>query len=553
MGTRARRPYLERQHKEIAMTIALYTFATLACLATLGLILLGRSGSRITTGRYGRLARLGRLSARLWSSWAGAKVRRLFASKERRARYDEERRKRDAAAVTETMGQMKGAVMKLGQMLSFVSDSIPAEYQTALESLQASAPPMDFALIRDVAEGEFGKPLERMFARFDEKPLAAASIGQVHRAQLPSGEEVVVKIQYPGVAEAIQADLANVAFLHRIAALFYPAMEPKPIIAELRGRVLEELDYINEAKNQRAFYDLYEGHPFIRIPKVFESHSTARVLTSEYVEGRRYDDIRNSDDETRARFAEALYRFVFGSIIRYGVFNGDPHPGNYLYDDQGRVVFLDYGCVKYFPEPMLRNWLALIEAHIDENPEAFREQIVELGFLEHGSPVTAETIYDYFGYIYRPFKFDEEFEYTSEYSEQTSALMLKPEGPFEKLPKQLNLPADFLFVNRIQWGVVSILTQLNASENWYRIHREFGAGAPASTELGEQNDAYRLEWRNRRDIYAPELLLRSNGIVERSIEVEDSTRLASNATGWSLQEVGGGVCGSDSQRVRWRR
>ena len=144
--------------------------AALATLATLALVLLGRSGRRITTGRYGRLARIGRLSARLWTSSMGAKVRRLFASKERRARYDEERRHRDAKLVTETMGQMKGAVMKLGQIMSFVSDSVPTEYQSALQSLQAAAPPMDFPLIRDVAERELGMPLERAFARFDEEP-----------------------------------------------------------------------------------------------------------------------------------------------------------------------------------------------------------------------------------------------------------------------------------------------------------------------------------------------------------------------------------------------
>src|SRR5262245_14386671 len=156
-------------------------------------LLLGHSRG-IARGRFGRMARLGRLSARLSASWMGARVRRLFAGKARRARLDQESREAAATAVTRTMGEMKGAVMKLGQMMSFVTDSVPAEYRAALQSLQASAPPMDFALLRDVAERELGKPLERAFARFDETPLASASIGQVHRAQLPDGTEVVVKI-----------------------------------------------------------------------------------------------------------------------------------------------------------------------------------------------------------------------------------------------------------------------------------------------------------------------------------------------------------------------
>jgi predicted unusual protein kinase regulating ubiquinone biosynthesis (AarF/ABC1/UbiB family) len=259
-----------------------------------GLLLLGR-GRRIARSRAGRMARVWRMVARLSTSWLGAKIRRLFTPRSKRARYDEERRKRDAEAVTRSMGQMKGAVMKLGQMLSFVSDSIPAEYRTALESLQMQAPPMDFALIRDVAERELGKPLERAFARFDEEPIAAASIGQVHRAVLPTGEDVVVKIQYPGVADAINADLKNVGVLYRMASMFYPALDPKPVVEELRARIGEELDYVKEAENQMAFHELYADHPFIRIPAVFASHSTPGVLTSEFFEGRMFGDILELD------------------------------------------------------------------------------------------------------------------------------------------------------------------------------------------------------------------------------------------------------------------
>jgi predicted unusual protein kinase regulating ubiquinone biosynthesis (AarF/ABC1/UbiB family) len=181
------------------------------------------------------------------ASWLGAKVRRLFAGKEGRRRIDAAQRKANAERLTETMGQMKGVVMKLGQMMSFVSDDLPEEYRVALATLQAEAPPMDFALVRDVIESDLGKPLERAFARFDEKPLAAASIGQVHRARLPSGEEVVVKVQYPGVAEAIRGDLSNFAVLYRMVNLMYPGVESGPIIEELRNHILDELDYRHEA------------------------------------------------------------------------------------------------------------------------------------------------------------------------------------------------------------------------------------------------------------------------------------------------------------------
>jgi predicted unusual protein kinase regulating ubiquinone biosynthesis (AarF/ABC1/UbiB family) len=473
------------------MTTFLVVAAVVVAVALAAFLLLGRSGGGIAQGRFGRMARLGRLSARLSASWAGATVRRLFAGKARRARLDEERRRAAALTVTRTMGEMKGAVMKLGQMMSFVSDSVPAEYRAALQSLQASAPPMDFALIRDVAERELGKPLERAFARFDEKPLAAASIGQVHRAQLPTGEEVVVKIQYPGVDEAIRADLQNVSFLYRAMAMFYPALEPGPVVDELRERLTEELDYTNEACNQMAFHALYDGHPYIRVPRVFPSHSTARVLTSEYVVGRRFDEILEADEATRNRFGEILYRFVFGSIIRHAAFNADPHPGNCLYDAEGRVVVLDFGCVKYFPRPMFENWIELVKAHMEGDHARFRARAVDAGFLKDDSPIAADLLFDYFGYFYESFRSDRVFTYTREYNAESLAMVFAPKGRFEGLTRRINMPRDFTLVNRLTWGVVSILAQLGATANWHRIHREMTHGDAPSTELGQIDASFR--------------------------------------------------------------
>jgi predicted unusual protein kinase regulating ubiquinone biosynthesis (AarF/ABC1/UbiB family) len=470
--------------------IVLYVLLGLMALGLLAFLLLGRT-RRIATGRFGRMARISRLGARLWTSWLGAKLRRLFSTKAGRARYDEARRKRDAEAVTRTMGEMKGAFMKLGQMMSFVTDSVPAEYRAAMASLQASAPPMDLALLRDVAERELGRPLERAFARFDEQPLASASIGQVHRAQLPDGTEVVVKIQYPGVAEAIGADLANVGVLYRMMAMFYPNLDPKPVVEELRGRITEELDYEREARNQMVFCDRYQDHPFIRVPRVIASHSSKRVLTSEFVAGRRFADLLADDPAARSRWGEILWRFVFSSIIEYGVFNGDPHPGNYLVDAQGRVVFLDYGCIKYFPEQMLTDWIALVRSHFAGAPDEFRANAVRLGFLPEDGKVTAATLFEYFGYFYEPFRSDRTFAFTNEYNSASLKMIFKPEGEFTGLQKQLNLPPDFVFVNRIQWGVYSIMAQLGATGNYHKIHREYLYGEPPSTELGRADHSWR--------------------------------------------------------------
>lgn len=471
------------------MRIFLVALVGVAVLGTAAFLLLGRG--RLPGGRMGRLARIGRLWARLSASWLGASIRRLFASKERRARLDEAHRRADAERVAQTMGQMKGAFMKLGQMMSFVTDQIPAEYRVALASLQAAAPPMDFAIVRDVAEHELKKPLERAFARFDEKPLAAASIGQVHRARLPSGEDVVVKIQYPGVADAIRADLANMGMMYRAMALFYPTLEPGPVVEELRGRIMEELDYVNEAKNQRLFHDLYEGHPLVRIPRVIDAYSTPRVITSEYIAGRRFDDVLGLDAEKRKRYAEIIYRFVFGSIIRDRVFNGDPHPGNYLFDDQGRVAFLDFGCVKHFPPEMAKNWQLLVQAHLAGDKSLFRRRAVGLGFFPEGSDLSEELVYDYFAYFYEAIRADREFTFTREYNALSFRQVFAPEGKFAGMQKKMNMPADFVFVNRIQWGVHSILAQLEATANFHRIHREFFFEESPSTELGEIDREYR--------------------------------------------------------------
>jgi predicted unusual protein kinase regulating ubiquinone biosynthesis (AarF/ABC1/UbiB family) len=350
---------------------------------------------------------------------------------------------------------------------------------------------MEFRLLRDVAERELGRPLERAYARFDHKALASASIGQVHRATLPNGEDVVVKIQYPGVADAIRADLANASLLTSMASMLYPNLDPGPVIAELRSRLLEELDYRREARNQQLFAAIYDGHPFIHVPRVISDHSTGLVLTSEYVAGMRFTDILASDEATRQRVAEILYRFVFGSIFRFGVFNGDPHPGNYIYQrESGRMTFVDFGSMKLFPTTMLRHWEGLMKSHLENNHEAFRAEMIALGFIPADSKIETDRLYDWLGTFYEPFHDDREFHFTREFNARVLSVVFKPEGRLAGLEKQLRMPPDFVLVNRIQWGLYSLLGQLGAKANFHRIHRELLYGDPPSTELGREADAH---------------------------------------------------------------
>lgn len=267
---------------------------------------------------------------------------------------------RTAERYAELLGHSKGALMKAGQMLSFVSSSpaVPAEfqaiYQAALTRLRDNAPPMEPELARSVLERELGQRTESAFAEFEWEPLAAAPIGQVHGARLHDGREVAVKIQYPGVADAINADLKNNELLATFLGLMF-GLSPRKISFDIRGagremsaRITEELDYRLEASNQAGFADIYRGHPFIHIPEVIAELCTDRVLTQELVRGKSWGDALSCEQELRDQWAEAIWRFVYATNHRFRLFNADPHPGNYLFHDDGSVSFLDFGCVKWF-------------------------------------------------------------------------------------------------------------------------------------------------------------------------------------------------------------
>lgn len=499
-----------------ALGVILIALAIASATAIALMFVAGRGG-RIPAFGLLRMARLSRLAAGFSTSWFGAKLRRLFASGENKTRIDAAARERNAERLASAMGNMKGAFMKLGQMMSFVTDAMPTEYQTMLKTLQAEAPPLDFPTIRDALESELGKPLERAFAEFEVEPIAAASIGQVHRARLPDGREVAVKVQYPGIARAIKSDLANAGILYRMIGLMYPGLDPKPVVEELRGRIYEELDYLHEAQSQENFRQLYAGHPFFRIPEIVTEYSSARVLTSEFVSGRRFDEIAAEEQSVRNRYSEILYRFVFGTTLRFRAFNGDPHPGNYLFDDEGRIVFLDFGLTKYFPAEMIKPWRSALHAYMEEDKAAFRERLTELSFVTPKTDIAAETLYDYFTYFYDCWRLDRDFTFTDEYNAKSFEMIFKPKGQFEGLQKKLNMPRDFVFVNRIQWGVMSILAKLDATGNWHKIHREYMFGDSPSTAMGEEIAAWREGWNAKMGLGGREIFVSESGLNDEDL------------------------------------
>ena len=310
-------------------------------------------GDDIRRGRLRRVAPLAALSARTAGEAVVVGLRGRQTDAQRTEFYI-----RTAERYAELLGRSKGALMKAGQILSFVSaaPAVPAElqsaYQTALTRLRDDAPPMAGELACVVLERELGRRTESVFAEFDWTPLAAASIGQVHSARLHDGRAVAVKIQYPGAADAIRADLKNSELLSTFLGLIF-GLSPSKSSFDLRGaareigaRITEELDYRLEAANQAEFAEIYREHPFIHVPEVVGELCTERVLVQELVQGKSWSEALASGQELRNRWAEAIYRFTYGTILRCCLFNADPHPGNYLFHEDGGVSFLDFGCVK---------------------------------------------------------------------------------------------------------------------------------------------------------------------------------------------------------------
>src|SRR5438067_5356337 len=294
--------------------------------------------------------------------------------------------------------------MKVGQILSFVHTSAVLEgqygevYRAAFASLQADAEPMEPVLVAAVIESELGRPPEELFAEFSPEPIAAASIGQVHPARLHDGTEVAVKVQYPGVADAMRDDLANTQLLLTFVKIAkgvvpqYRNFDVRAVADEIAERMGEEIDYTTELANQMEFAEHYRGHPFARVPEVFPELSSDRVLTMEMVHGRRWAAIGDVDQELLDRWGEAIHRFWFGSIARFGMFNADPHPGNYLFHDDGTVTFLDFGCVKRLSPVAQRGFWDMPAAAIDNDAERLLRVFAEQGFIRADDPPPAEEL-----------------------------------------------------------------------------------------------------------------------------------------------------------------
>jgi predicted unusual protein kinase regulating ubiquinone biosynthesis (AarF/ABC1/UbiB family) len=444
-------------------------------------------------GRKARNAAVAGVGAKTGGAYAVHRARRAFASVERRAELDQAFELKTAESITEALGNMKGAMMKLGQMASYLDQGMPEHVREALAELQANAPPMSAALAAQVVERELGAPPGEVFEEWDETPIASASIGQVHRAITRDGRAVAVKVQYPGVADAIRTDLDNAGLLFGAMGMMFPGLEPGPLVAELRERLVEELDYRLEADNQQLFADYYRDHPFIHVPDVVAELSTGTVLTTELAEGVRFEVMETWDQAERDLAAEAIFRFVFVSLYRLHAFNGDPHPGNYLFQPGGRVTFLDFGLVKRFSGEEIQVLESMIQAMVlDRDIARYRAILERIGMLRAGLEFTDAEVEGYFGHFYDFVLRDEVATITPEYASETVRRFFDTSGSYAPIMKAANVPPSFVIIQRINLGLYAIFGQIRATANWRRISEEIWpiVGGPPSTDLGREHAAW---------------------------------------------------------------
>jgi predicted unusual protein kinase regulating ubiquinone biosynthesis (AarF/ABC1/UbiB family) len=378
------------------------------------------------------------------------------------------------AKIVGSLGELKGIAMKAGQILSYVDVALPEELRMALSVLQTHAQPMPTEQVRRILQVELGARAHELLATLEEKPIAAASIGQVHRARLADGTQVAVKVQYPEIDRAIEADFGPAAAGTRLASLFSPGAKVDSLVREARERFLEECDYLHEAHCQRRFAGLLEGHPVLRVPAVHEAFCTRRVLTTAFMEGEGLEVflMRNPSPEVRDRLGQALFEFYVGALFRHQLYNCDPHPGNYLFQAEGTVGVLDYGCTREFEPAFVRKLAALTRAVHRDTREALHASFVELGLVREGQRYDFETARGLVRAFYGPMLRDE-----VQGIDLGEARGMRQVLDSKRHLMKLTLPGEFLFLFRIRFGLMSVLARLGARANWYRLEEEYVAAA----------------------------------------------------------------------------
>ncbi|MBK6685078.1 MAG: AarF/ABC1/UbiB kinase family protein [Deltaproteobacteria bacterium] len=415
---------------------------------------LSGEAERLKTGRLGRAMELSKLAVKGGGKMLAAKAKGAVGGETSGAGMEL------ALEMLETFSQMRGLTMKLGQMLSYLDDALPPEARKVLTLLQRDAPPMALSEVEAVLQQELGEK-RALLLDLEDKPIGAASIGQVHRGRLADGTMVAVKVQYPGIDQAMQADLKNARIIGLMKGMLFFRTDAEAILRELEERFLDECNYLKEAEYQEAYRQRFVGHPHIVVPKVHRELSTRRVLVTTYYPGKSFYQWLegNPDEAARNLVTRLFYRFYIGAFYLDGLFNCDPHPGNYLFMENGQVVFLDYGCARRYPSERLVEWVALCRATFEDDRPALHRLAVQMGFVAPETNYDKEAFRDLMRYLYLPYLTEGPYHFAAHGPQDTFRLMFTENPNLFKL----NMPSDAVFLNRIGFGLVSLWTQIGSS------------------------------------------------------------------------------------------
>ncbi|EST29061.1 ABC transporter ATP-binding protein [Streptomyces niveus NCIMB 11891] len=382
-----------------------------------------------------------------------------------------ELQQRTADQLFKVLGELKGGAMKFGQALSVFESALPEEvagpYRAALTKLQEAAPPMPTSTVHKVLAERLGEDWRELFLEFEEKPSAAASIGQVHRAVWHDGRDVAVKVQYPGAGEALLSDLAQLSRFARLLGPLIPGMDVKPLITELRDRVSEELDYELEARAQREHAAEFADDPDVVVPDVV--HQREQVLVTEWMDGTPMADvIADGTEEERDRAGQLLARFLFSGPARTGLLHADPHPGNFRLlppaGDEGelRLGVLDFGTVDRLPGGLPETIGESLRLTLEGDADAVYELLRTEGFVKESIDLDPDAVLEYLLPIIEPAE-AAEFTFTRSWMRTQGARIGDPRSPAHQLGKQLNLPPAYLLIHRVTLSTIGVLCQLNAT------------------------------------------------------------------------------------------
>jgi predicted unusual protein kinase regulating ubiquinone biosynthesis (AarF/ABC1/UbiB family) len=410
-----------------------------------------------------RMARYGRVSttmAGLAARVAGEKYLGLEIKRDDHARQ-----------LTEALGNLKGPLMKVGQILSTIPEALPKEYANTFQELQSNAPPMGWNFVRRRMKAELGPEWQSKFKSFEKEAAAAASLGQVHRAETHDGQSIACKLQYPDMQSAIDADLKQLKFIFSIYERYDDSIKTSDIHAELSERLKEELDYEREAIHEKLYSYMLRDEPNVHVPEIIDALSTPRLLSSTWLDGDKILNFKDSDQETRNNIAMNMFRAWYVPLYYYGIIHGDPHLGNYTVRDDLSINLLDFGCVRIFPAKFVGGVIELYHALMENDMDRAVFAYETWGF-DGLTKEQVETLNIWAGFLYGPIMEDK----VRPIGEVSNGVYGRETA--EKVHKKLReiggvkVPREFVFMDRAALGLGSVFLHLKAEINWYRVFNE---------------------------------------------------------------------------------